>query len=1117
MSTLRDNPQNPYFSFVVSASAGSGKTWQLSQRYLRLVAAGAEPSEVLTVTFTRKAAAEMRDRILEDAANLLVDPQAAQRLDVEMQAFYRDAEGPGSPRIRPPRPAVQAAQRILAYSQSLHIQTIDSLWLELVQQFPVEAGAHIPIPFQLASKREHEELKKQALLELYRLADEKGGALYELLQEYFSLPGITLKKLKSNLDILYKERLFLWSMRQHGTDPESKPAFPLHPDFAGMDEDALVQAFLQVLHEINEAATKPNKMDQNLEALEQFREQKDLKQLTKLSWLTNEFTLYKSWKADEKLKNEYQESIFQFTSEFRIRALNRYNRLIFAIFRHYETILNRLKREQNLVDYTDITLGAWNLFYGNSGFGAQYYLFLKTSHLLVDEFQDTSSIQWDIFRAIAAELLSGQGLAHERGLVPTTFLVGDAKQSIYAFRGADYRVLGRAAKFLQNDFAVPTVTLDRSWRSSQIVLDQVNTIFAAPALSDLLHGLDFNEHKTAALDGQPVVPEYGSFTLLKPIETGDLAEERRRQEAERVAAIINEWLSDRLPVFDKTLGHYRPVEYRDIGVLYRNKKYIKPLEAAFIKAGIPHLISEQEGYFQRREIEDVRAFLSFLAHPDDDIALATLLRSPFLRLSDHDFLALTALKQQTGHSFFSLLEKEQPQLHSLLKKCRSRLGLWTLDHIVLDFFAQTDALSAYALAFESEGELAAANLQQIVQVLATTRPGAGTISDYLDVLEKFRADDEVGNVALASNSVTLMTCHKAKGLEFPVVIFVGAEQGLAERKRGEPPPLKRVGEQPGLYFTGNKDDKPIGDTHSEYDALEKELEQEEKRESIRLLYVILTRAQNHVLVSAASASTGTETYYNLILSSLFSGAEPNSTLGDGQAFQIASLPPQVAAPPKQHLAEGKTILPDFSRIPESGIRILRPSQAEEQSVASVPVVAEGQVQDYSPEGRERARILGVLVHAGLEARVQKRPWHPDAHLQREITNSLYRFEEHDIKRLREQVQRHIDTAFASEFLQNLLASAQKPAQTEMPVVHLSGKQLVHGVIDLLVETAEGMWIVDYKTASVTPGTDLQAFCREQGYFNQMRHYTAAIRELHPGKNVQAALLFTEIARIYPIE
>ncbi|HHL73150.1 MAG TPA: hypothetical protein ENJ29_11645, partial [Bacteroidetes bacterium] len=99
MSTLRDNPQNPYFSFVVSASAGSGKTWQLSQRYLRLVAAGAEPSEVLTVTFTRKAAAEMRDRILEDAANLLVDAQAAQRLDAEMQAFYRDAEDPDSPRI----------------------------------------------------------------------------------------------------------------------------------------------------------------------------------------------------------------------------------------------------------------------------------------------------------------------------------------------------------------------------------------------------------------------------------------------------------------------------------------------------------------------------------------------------------------------------------------------------------------------------------------------------------------------------------------------------------------------------------------------------------------------------------------------------------------------------------------------------------------------------------------------------------------------------------------------------------------------------------------------------------------------------------------------------------
>ncbi len=1121
MTGLRDNPLNPYFSFVISASAGSGKTWQLSQRYLRLVAAGAEPSEVLTVTFTRKAAAEMRDRILADAATLLVDADAARQLDEDMQAFYRDAAA-GTPErsLRPPRPAEQIARRILAYSQSLHIQTIDSLWLELVQQFPVEAGAHIPIPFQLASKREREDLEKQAMLELFRQADDQGGALHELLHAYFARPGSTLNSLEKALRKLNAERLLYTRMRRDGASQKTMRPLPQHEEFTDMDDEAFMQAFLHLLHEINEAASPADKLDANLEILERFRLTSEQELLTGLSWLTKDFTINKSTNRTKAAIESHGSHYENFLSEFRLRRLNQYNQILFTIFGYYDAILSRLKQQHNLVDYTDITLGAWNIFYGPSGYGAQYYLFLKTSHLLVDEFQDTSMIQWDIFRAIAGELLSGQGIAHERGLVPTTFLVGDAKQSIYKFRGADYRVLGEASNSLQESFSVPTVSLDRSWRSSQLVLDQVNKIFSAPALRHLLYEpLGFNEHRTAELDGRPVVPPHGSFILLKakPHERG-LAEQDRAEEARRIAAIINEWMRNGLPVYDKTLGRHRPVEYRDIGVLYRAKRLIPHLEAAFIAAGIPYITSEQQGYFQRREIEDVRAFLSFLAHPDDDVALATLLRSPFLRLSDRDFLALIERKKATGHSLFSLLEQEQPTLHDLLKRYRSRLGLWTLDHILLDFFARTEATSAYAQAFASEGELAAANLQQIIQVLATTRPGSGTINDYLEVLEKYRADDEVGNVALTGNSVTLMTCHKSKGLEFPVVIFVGAETALHETPRNQSTPLVHLpAPDTGLAFLDSKKGLPLPGSVPAFDKLKQKLEEEEKLESMRLLYVTLTRAQDHVLISASNDGTGAESFYSLIFSSLFPGAEPNCTLGGCEAYQIASTPQEVAGSTTRDSAPPPVSLPDFSAIAESGIRIVRPSQIDEKSTATAPMLADpAGAAAFSPEARELARILGVLVHAGLEARIQQREWPLDAHLQREVTNSLYRIEEQDVAGLRQEAERHIDTAFASDFLQGLLTAARSAPRTEVPIVHLSGKQLIHGVIDLLVETGEGWWIVDYKTAAIGAETDVHAFCREHGYVTQLRHYIGAVRTLQAGAPVQAAILFTEKGLVYQI-
>ena len=149
-----ENPQNPYISCIVQASAGSGKTYQLSRRFLYLVAAGAEPSEVLTITFTKKAAQEMRQRIIREASDILKNPARAQEFDQEIKVFYENHMSSASDTTSPPKTAIDTAHEILSQTQSLKVSTIDSLFNEWVSRFTYEASdGQFPSPTRFAPKK----------------------------------------------------------------------------------------------------------------------------------------------------------------------------------------------------------------------------------------------------------------------------------------------------------------------------------------------------------------------------------------------------------------------------------------------------------------------------------------------------------------------------------------------------------------------------------------------------------------------------------------------------------------------------------------------------------------------------------------------------------------------------------------------------------------------------------------------------------------------------------------------------------------------------------------------------------------------------------------------------
>ena len=1119
------NPQNPYASCVVRASAGSGKTYHLSQRFLRLVAAGAEPAEVLTVTFTRKAAAEMRERILKVATEVLLKPEAAMAIDDELRVYWHEAKN-SHQHTRPPRPVCEAAHLILSFSQSLNISTIDSLLYHFVSRFPIEAGDHLPLPFRLIETMEEQQLRQQAFHALFNNARDD-ASLQHLIRDLLSLPNGDSRRLQEHLNILLDERLYLWDLLERRGMSWEDLLLPTPGAFVDKDEREIVLQAAAVVENI--ARHVGGKTAQKiLDARTRFLKSGMPEDLLDGLFKKNDWEL--PVKIQEKISGSgTEDQLHLFCYELRRRRLNHQARLAYALFERYRNNYQQLKKNRGWADLADLTIGAVNLFFDERSFGARYYLFLKVAHLMIDEFQDTSRLQWLLFQTISEELLSGEGIAAKRGLLPTVFLVGDAKQSIYAFREGDHRLLGEAADFLSQRFEVKSVPLNVSWRSSQLILDAVNIVFNSESLRPLLP--DFDIHTTAEENEKPIAPPTGSIIIVEPFfknEDDTTIDQARQREALFIVAKIKEWMMQPLPVYDRQLGGHRPITYRDIGVLYRTGDRSRILEEELIRAGIPYLREERRGYFQRREVEDILAFLHFLAQPSDSLALATLLRSPLLGLTDKELMNMFEHQQSLYGSritsLFAAVQEILPETARLLEKFLRMAGTNPIDQILLRFLERCDAMAAYQLAWgEKEGALAAANLQKLVELVATRAPeGSGSLLSYIEMLRDFKGVDEIGNAPLGTNSITLMTMHKAKGLEFPVVIVLGAEAGL-QRRGGPVDAFEKIlhGPQPFAFLGNNKAERlPPLDRAGELYQL---IDDEERAESARVLYVTLTRAREHLLITTCPVDTpGPESYHVLIQTPLLeSGMLKETELAGGVKAYVKSNLGEIQVQEKIETQKEIAEMPIFMPVRESGLRIYRPShpafsanwvdvdfsEAEESGVTFSPA-SEEQLDAEVLHLRERSRLIGVLVHRALEFNLSKRKFFLDNELAEEAQRSMQRFDAREQMAMKDEIRKHIDAALGCEKFQRLI-SAARILRTEMSVLHLHDKQLVHGVVDLYLETENERWVIDYKTVPLN-GMQIEEIIKAHGFEKQLSAYVEAVQAIWPQQNlIRRAVLLTE--------
>ena len=1096
-----DNAFNPHKSFVITASAGSGKTHQLVNRYLHLAFTLADRrlSRILTVTFTRKAAAEMQQRIIEEAARLLSEESSRRELEAALGTWFRGKAGVA---IR------ETANHILRNSQSMRAVTMDSLFSWLSSRFSVEAG--LPVPSEVATASRQAELTRAAWFRLLNCDDCRRA-----LHRAASILEGDLNAVLSFVEGLYRgfrPTLYLHyrgdreAMREDLTLEEGEP---YSRKMLERDLWVWIESLLADFPRNTPARSKL------FAEISEFLATKDLERLLSSAlfkpaaarWFEENpclplFTVNRG-KLPAELKERAEDAdeyLARFCLSLKVRLYNRLVENLFVLHGYYEKIIKEVKRESALVDFADISIGAFRLLQNP---GIAFTLQSGIQHLLIDEFQDTSRLQWEIFRPVAEELLSGQGVFGTQSF----FAVGDLKQSIYGFREADYTLLEEVAARAAGSEGLELLTLHRSFRSSPLIIEFVNAVFEGAGLPD------FRPHETA-------VPEVGGSVTVYPLiskeEGGGRKGDRWRKDAVRIAESISQFVEKQVPVADRVRCggeieyRRRPAAYGDIAVLYRKKDASVILESELARKGVPCRREEEGGFYRRREVQDILALLDFLSDPENGLALSTVLRSPLIGLPEKEFAAFLE-GVGPGSSLWSAFRKANAGRRTVaLEAALHGVGREPVARIVETFLQSTDARLRYQIAFGDE--LPAANLDTVIDLLAgLSARGVNSIRECRNTLLRMSEEDETRVAGEAGDCVRLMTVHKAKGLEFKALYLFDASFSLPEAGRSNTFVLlrhRRAGTPPLMYFP------PVScrpDGHSNYDSWREQAGREAEAEELRVFYVALTRASQHLFISGVDPGSDAPPFYERVVEAarrLAEGGDWQTTTTDhaGQEVLIRLAGPNIlkllgeAVPREPEKVDERIFKPDKSA---RGAVFIRPSAAGEEDT-------EGVFREGDIGLPDKYRVLGLAIHRAMECRTAGK------------TFSIKKFLDGFMEKS------HPHRAWVEEELEKdmkRMEKAKMPARlegaelkTEVPVLDLlsppqAPARIVTGVIDLLAVFHDRVEFYDYKSRRVAEGKEREAATR---YHSQMGLYAKTLSDIY-SLPVTGYLVFTATGKIIKMQ
>lgn len=951
----------------VVAGPGSGKTRVLIARYRWLVEReGLDPRRILAITFTDKAATEIRQRLAEEFAGL---PEH--------------------------RAAIERAW----------ISTIHGFCARLLKDHAIAAGVD-PEFVVLDENQTATELEAAAVETLDQLLREDRVRLLSLLDRLYvsSDPNGRQPDLAQALIEVYE------AMRMAGRPPDTLQS--ALPSRSNGGFGAVLASVRALLADSGYGRTEAQR--RRRDELSQWLQQAEGLDAGELSPAHFRLLAQIPRNLRGQQGTSYQELMEVVIPRARAAMIETYNQPLYGLLadaiRRIDTAWRRRKRELSALDFDDLEEGAIRLLREEPEVAAC----VRDSFdaVLMDELQDTNPLQWTL-----VDLLRRPG---------RFFAVGDVNQSIFGFRHAEPEVF-RGYRDTVASAGKPVHELRRNHRSRAEILDAVNAVFAqAPGVEP--HRLDPCD-KFAPKSGPSV-----EVLAARADSSGEAAV----IEAAAIARRILE-LKDALPA-----------EFSDFAVLGRSLGALEPIRQALVAARIPALVAGGRTFFETREVRDLRAWLTVLANPRDEIALAGLLRSPLAGVADETLLRLCA-----GGRLADALPRFEA-LYTRLQRLRPLRDAVSPDRLAAEALDESDYMSALT----PHGRANVEKFLGLLRDLHTARPR--TLRQTLDELERLRmaAAEPEAPPGESSNAVRLMSIHKSKGLEFPVV-FVPALQRRTDQSR----PVVCFDPTAGLGVRW-RDPAGGGDiADAAFERFTDERKRKEKEEENRLLYVAMTRAEQHLVLSYCEYKGSGSDWVKLVAAGLGTDSVRVVTAAPAGIFEPS---PDSSAPAEEILPRPQTSGQYDSVVPVTSVTGFR--ACPRRYYLSRYTGWSGPRRRAVPEdGGERdedgidASELGTQTHALLAGETVENA-HPEAC---ELAAAFHRSE-----------------------LGQRAARAVRSGR-ECAVLFALDDVVLRGQIDLWFEEGGEIVLVDYKTDRAT-GAD---HARLEPYRLQLRLYALALQRM----------------------
>ena len=1091
---------DPAASVFVSANAGTGKTKLLTDRVLRLLLSGAPADAILCVTYTRAAAAEMRNRIFKRLADWAIIPAKALGEDLENMGIHTPSQD-----MR--RRARSLFAEILDNDDGPRIETVHSFCQSILRRFPIEAGVAPHV--QLADDDEQSRLKAMARANiLYHPSPELAASVLLIAEAVSEGRADEIVNDFINRAVGLDSPDCLARIESHFRDDLGVVSADTERDMLMARLDLIQVEKLRAVSVALQTSKSKIQIDRGAK-MAVWLAQTGEGRIEKLSFLAD--ALFSAGKPRKQLSNADIRKTSPQIDAIQKQAIETIKPLLpdraaqicrdrtMALYRFgmaFNQEYSRLKIQRGLLDYNDLITHTNNLLAASEA--AQWVAWKLDNgiqHLLIDEAQDTSPAQWKLLRRLVDEFFDGEGASPHRAstatsLPRTMFAVGDFKQSIYSFQGADPLVMNQnrselsgRAKAIQADFR--DVPLSVSFRSASPILDLVNK-----TIPDLGGIDDFTTHEMARSGA-------GGFVELWPVVKGNDDFGAEMLAATQLARRVKSWIGKRhLPSGDL-------VGAGDILILLRKRgRFFELLLSALQIANVQVAGADRMQLAEQIEIQDLLALGDVMHLADDDLQLAAVLKSPLFGMSEDQLYDLAYNRGKA--SLMSRLMAHRGA-DGALGKMADQLARWQSRaeyESVFGFFSFVLVDGGRQKFRDRLGRAVDESLDHFLNLAQNFALGGGvSLLEFLTAIRSSGGEVKRDMDASGTDEVRIMTIHGAKGLEAPIVILPDM---LASRGKSEP--VLPAADGSVHYWLPPSDlARPAFVDEARQAATTLRTEEDN-----RLLYVAMTRARDGLVIGGWEKPNGVRRLDGSDYALLSAAIKATKTAIENEDGTVSITAEQTAKIDDKREKEPK--LPPKKPVDDAADWLFRPAPMDDKSGRPIRPSQPG--LDHDPQSlaagvakqNAQSRQIG-LAYGKLAHRLLEQLPATDAAVRRDRAVQIA------------GQSRDVPDAMAASLIDKLLTLIDLPAfaplfskdaLVEVPINGRLNGIGIAGQIDRLFIDDKRIILADFKTGQPRENAI------PRSYLHQMALYDGLLQKIYPGRDIECWLVWVDTLDYQPI-